>query len=89
MVLCKASQQATSKISLDNGHAILLRSILEIGSLVLNVAHMCYTQKFLHTLMDMGSQAKSIVRTMLNYKTEPMSTLNGLLVSLILTKARS
>ena len=40
---------------------------------------MSYSQYFLHHLMDMGFLLRTILRTILNYKRDPMSILKGFL----------
>ena len=48
---------------------------------------MSYNQYFLPNFMDMGVFLGTILGAILNYKTVPMSTLNGTLVTQILTVA--
>ena len=51
------------------------------------MAHMSYSQCFLHNLRDMGPLVGTILGTIPIYKRDPMSTVKGPLIRLILTVA--
>ena len=46
------------------------------------------SQCFIHTLMDVGSSIGAMLGTILNYKTDHMSTAKSPLIRLILTDPR-
>ena len=52
------------------------------------MGHMSYSQHFLHNLLDISSLFGTISEDVLNYKRDPMSTVKGPLIGLILTVAQ-